>query len=413
VVLVSRTVDLIGYRLIAYMLEVRVAGLDAVLARPDDDRASVVAMVGQIGERLVAHSETLPGNEALALSPLVSSVGDPPLANFIRAGVVPTDALELSDRPLALLEAIAFDALPALIAEDTHRNAAEPEHSVGFSSSVIYSHPAASGFAEAILADEDLNKLFPGRDETGEAVGFHLYASGSGGGEQAVMLASSLLRAAWTRCDEDTPESLFAAVRFVLQSARSLGRSSVANAVVRIGFRGLRIPEGVLVSLPWGVLRSRHITDFQMGLGKGPFAEQIDVVLEATRDVPVLIGASFEQADDRWTEMVQDWHSESELIKRKTALAVLLALNRDPPVGLAPVVEHVVKVGSSGDSMSWQPQPLFRSPVGIEAGDKDRIEASAELVERWYSPRVDIATARTLRSLAERADPVDGLIDAL
>jgi hypothetical protein len=119
-VLTDECRDLIGDRLIAYMLGVSVADLDTVLADPGDDRVDVLGLVAEVGNVLLAQSQAIPTGRELVLTGLVSPDRDVPLANRIRGLAVETPPIDLADRPLALLSAIAFDCLPALIAEDAH-----------------------------------------------------------------------------------------------------------------------------------------------------------------------------------------------------------------------------------------------------------------------------------------------------
>ena len=415
--LTPTAVDGLGRRLIAYMLAIDVGELDHVLAEPDGDQAAVFALLEQIAAKLAVRSAGLPSDQhALELTALVSALDEAPLANRIRHLVASSPQVDISDPPRGLLQAIALDALPALIAEDEHKNPTEPWRTVGFSLAAIYNHPAHVRFVRAVLDDADLRRLFPGVDASGEAFGFHQYASGTGSTVQVAMFASSLIEAAWADTENDTPDAILAALDASLSQARTLGRDSVVEAVHRIGFRGLALTGPQTVHLPWGTLRARTPRDFQLGLrfsGFGDVYAQVDAVLEDVRAIGVDISESMPEGDDTWMDSVRSWHEASTLMQRKVALSVLLALTRDEPVAISPVAEHVAKPVAGGDSISWQPSQFARPTAELTDGDVQRIRDSAARVEQFYSPRIDIAVARTLRSLAERGDPVDGLIDAV
>lgn len=397
------------------MLGTKSEDLDQTLANPTDEVAAVVPLIDTAGRALLSQSAELPPDaRSLVLSGLVSVIDEAPLANRFRAIVTESPPISTADKPLALIQAIALDALPALIAEEGRQDAVEPWRSVAFSGAVVHNHPLASSFVETVMEDAELSALFPGKDDTGAPSGSHSYASGSGGGEQAATFAWTLIRAARKRSRSDSPGALLDALSELVATARQLGRESAIDATVITGFRGLELPADVQVMLPWGTLRPPKAADFSLDFGFGSADNiSVDSVLEATRRISVVIDEAFSEPNERWTRDVGEWHSASAVVRTKVSLTLLLALERDPPLAVVWAAEYVERPLASGDSLSWQDRTVARGRTGLEDGDVGKILETARLVEDHYSPAIEIAVTRTLRSLGERADPIDGLIDAV
>ena len=298
----------------------------------------------------------------------------------------------------------------------------------------VIRHPAWKSFCRALLADKDLKALFPAapgdESETGEALleisSVLTFSSGRTGTVQLALLPDTLLSAAYLRYllpgNTHTQEGFASSIKQVMEEARRLADRQSVDVPLIYGISNIELPPATYLDAPLGTLRSFDRIDRRF------IPEVVDVgaVFQTTGAISILQIDTFHADEpqrastqlqkhrtemDRW---IQHADRKCDLIR----LAILLASPREgflvahqasrtilDPLQRIPTMRWTaIGLGSPGVA----PTPI----TGIEEESLSRVQHWAQKVND-HPENLDIAMRRTLSSVAERIDPLDGFIDAV
>ena len=341
-----------------------------------------------------------------------------------------TTLSDANDPVLASLLILARDTYPALILP-WQGDLMTSDMAI---SGPVIRHPAWKSFCRELLADEDLKALFPaaagGESEPGEALleisSVLTVSSGRTETVQLALVPDTLLSAAYLRYllpgNTRTQEGFASAIKQVLREARLLAARQSVDVPLIYGVSNIELPADTYLNGPLGTLRSFDEIDRRF------IPEVVDVgaVLQTTGTISILQIDTF-QADEpeRATRGFQKHRTEMDRwiqhADRKCDLMRLAILLSSPREGF--LVAHqasrtILDPLQRVPTMRWAsiglvvpgvvPMPI--TEIGAE---------SLSHVQHWvqkvnsHPENLDIAMRRTLSSVAERIDPLDGFIDAV
>jgi hypothetical protein len=364
------------------------------------------------------------GPEGSLLYPLLEYDGSAKLSlpNVLRraaGGEVPV--LRHRDRATKVLAELARDAYPALLLPQPDERPGGFPSWVSWSSSLgplVFRHPARAAFETAALADPTIVRMFPRETPESGRTGWVWTSLGTGRGTQLSMLAQDLLGAAAIRVTLDGADSQDAFVEAAIGELTLLRRLLEGEQVrtrCTIGFVGAELV-GAPVQTPWGVLRSPTKGELELRAGLSIAHSQ---ELALATDVPLQISLEEQAAPagrlptSPLTRQAETTFADIQRQAERIALALLLGLERKPPVAIARTWTIVENPLSQGVSISWFEDAASLHPHVLEREDRRRIRAWSERIEHHYSDRIEIAVKRALSSLTTRRDPADRLIDAV
>lgn len=300
-----------------------------------------------------------------------------------------------------------------------------------------YMDPHYSVFADAILQDDAMARLFPGFDVrlAGDDslvqpyprnVSSNVIWTSGPSTVNLTMLADSMLEymfADMRLAGELVPEVVHRYVRKVLDTCRRLARKERVQMPVVTTLLGVHWDDGVIaVPLAAGELRRNDLVDLFPNVDPDAHAVLMTHVSMQLLDV---LPASAEGSHSE--EFSRKWRHHSRAVERaqrQQAKAVILSrlalLLASPTSG---IVGSVVKTSGlphplTAGSGSWQLGHSETSPLSsITAATIDANVAvtisnvSAQLTA--YPDSLLLGARRLLTAAAERSDPLDGLVDAV
>jgi len=275
-------------------------------------------------------------------------------------------------------------------------------------------------FCERALADPLLAGVFhgPGRGQFLRPAEYHAsiilgpvyLTDGYLTGRQLAILGVELLGHAtrgWLVDGTLTEEAYVQRARAAVYDFRSLMSGEEILVTTVYGFTGVEIPEGTSISLPFGVLRS-PLDTAERGLLHAEVLPETSVFIST-------VGLRAFPGDDA-TEMFRvhgaPARQAADDAARKAALAVTLAVERDPPVGVAQAWSMMLTPWAPGLARTGN-QPGLTTPYRVNAADAEAIATMSRLIGTHYHERLGIAARRCLSALGERRHPTDSLIDAM
>jgi hypothetical protein len=297
--------------------------------------------------------------------------------------------------------------------------------------SLLFRHPAAQCFAEAVLRDEALRSLFVEQEGSGWSTLIH-QSTGRGGGLQLTLLPEMILQNAWAKLEPRarSPERFADAAQSVWELVRKALVGDVQPITARFAFTGIVVPSATNAEFGDGVIRAA--TDGDRRVAPESLRHQLtgtdaqgrsttvnydgDVVFET--EVPYVVVAGPPPTPNAeppaWPAEAQPPRDVEGRIARLRS-SLLLAVRRDHRVQLVPSWRHYDDPLTWGHATSWFDS---RSTVGLTPTTltEDEIEDWC----RWYDllsapsvRRIDVALNRVLRAVSERRDPSDVLIDSV
>lgn len=336
----------------------------------------------------------------------------------------------INDPVLASLLMLARDAYPAFILP-RQGDLATSDMAI---SGPVFRHPARKSFCRALLADKNLKALFPAapeeESEADEALleisSILTFSSGRTGTLQLALLPDTLLSAAYLRYllpgNRYTPEGFASSIEQVMEEARLLAaRKSVAVPLI-YGISNIELPPATYLKVPLGTLRSFDQTDRRF------IPEVVDVgaVFRTTGAISILEIDTFHTDEpkrastrlqkhrteiDRWLQhadrkcdlmrfaILLASPSEGFLVAHQASQTILDPLQKIPTI-------RWTAIGLGAPGMVAKPM------TGLGEESLSRVQHWAQKVND-HPENLDIAMRRTLSSVAERIDPLDGFIDAV
>lgn len=263
---------------------------------------------------------------------------------------------------------------------------------------------------QLLLADKDLGRLF-GEDPM-QSTETMFFSTGNGNGVQGAMVPSLVWAAASarTRARRIDRETLEAAVDEVLDEMRRMARGETVEVPAVCLIRGLRLPGGREVNLPWGTVRNMGATEaVNFGSTMGFEVEQDDAVFETTfplsmveKDVESIGQSEFEA----WQKDYEKFDGKLRLAR----LALLLSSDAHPL--------NACRVGSIAFLAPWQHAPNVRSFGGdswssiVEIREPKLTTSVAESLNAHDLTHLNITIRRMLLAY-ERPNETDSFIDTI
>jgi hypothetical protein len=350
------------------------------------------------------------------------------IANALRvhAGGALPDVPESDDLLVASLLRIARDIWPTLLLPPPTRGPATFWMSMPVG---IFDHPATLDAAKAFLGDARLRRLFPGAP-TGSALdgldrnglftlgsAYWISTSGRGGTQQLIGLLGGLITnsrlTALAEAGDDTWEGLTRTIPQVISVLRKLAAGKVVNVVRLVGFRGLEIPEDVIISLPHGRLRAPRPQDRSFLL---PESENATAIFVTTfplqlKDIRAWQPGQPPAAGD-WSDVRISYQTAQREVDM-TRLAVLLASSASEFWALSEQASLIVDPTVPGGVTQWTGQKYGVRQAKIDTEGSDRIREWWSTIRHVHPSELDIAMRRVLSAAGDRVDPIDGFVDAV
>jgi hypothetical protein len=337
---------------------------------------------------------------------------------------------EVNDPVLENLLILARDTYPAFILP-WRGDLATSDMAI---SGPVIRHPAWKSFCRALLADKDLKALFPAAPSNEADTGGTLleissvltFSSGRTGTVQLALLPDILLSAAYLRYllpgKTHTQERFASSTKEVLEEARRLATNQSVDVPLIYGISNIELPPATYLDAPLGTLRSFDHVDRRF------IPEVVDVgaVFQTTGAISILQIDTF-HADEPQRASTRLQKHRTELDRwvqhadRKCDLMRFAILLASPPEGF--LVAHqasrtILDPLQNLPTMRWTAIGLGAPGVaptpitGIGQESLSRVQHWAQKVN-GHPENLDIAMRRTLSSVAERIDPLDGFIDAV
>jgi hypothetical protein len=293
----------------------------------------------------------------------------------------------------------------------------------------LWSNPHRKAFEEAVLADEDLSRLFV---EESEGAGWRstVYRStGSGGGLQLWTLSDLLLTNAWWHGQLNADpgrDALAGALVFLLDLLRRAARGGPCQVKALVAFTGIVLDGVDKIELPFGVLRP--VRDHERDLAPPSLEGQVshtygegdsvtasyagDVVLETTVEYRLEVEPPDVDSLSAWPTGLRSYEQLGAHLD-SVRLASLLAGDAEAMLTLAPTWRMVF------DPLSWGPLQSWTDPRSGPAIAPRRMTTTAagelaswtEAVHRHRRSSFDVAIRRVISASASRVDQTDALVD--
>lgn len=273
---------------------------------------------------------------------------------------------------------------------------------------VFDQHPGFSEAVDRILSEPDLTNLAPREGELDPMV-MH-----AGGGVRlpSRALVAGLFSAAFQQifCLRlPAEEGTF--VRTVLEGFEELRRAARGERIrvyAITGIAGVRLPQGVQVSTPWGTLRPAPIINNQQTFFPFFQPETICILAESRLATVKLDRASEPRHEFDRSELT----SEGSQVLFPLSCALASQKTNDPAVPLVTWSTLLLPfLGGFSYSKPFLP-PRVKQEIDISSRIAE-LEEWARIVDGSHSPAVYIAARRLASAVVHRLDPNDSLIDAV
>ncbi|MET8048767.1 hypothetical protein ABZU75_14310 [Streptosporangium sp. NPDC005286] len=398
------------------------AFIDWLLADPSEDlsqqQAEVAVTIADLLRKRLADQPDLPANLAASTLAFYVPAWGTTSINHFRKYAAQSELPSRSSSGDPLLDAIVD------LAVESYGELLLPYHDV-WSPSAHLTSPVSKKVITAVRNEG----IFPlGANEFDmEAVAIGT-SDGIARDFQAASYGSNLVFAGWElsklRAGVPTLDELIEKLPDVLVQARSLfsGNRTLVTAVT--SFTGIRLPEGVEISGPWGLIRPARIEDHPTSLERmlkhrtmttDERGEQVeitdagDVIFEAT------IGMTMQVKHDMNQIHMETSTAENfaDLIDR-TRLAFALAVKRETrPILISTWSRFITPLFNGGYSYNDPQHMASRHPTALSAEEVASWSDWIKIVMASDMSHLNLAMTRTLRALTERRDPSDMLIDSV
>jgi hypothetical protein len=367
------------------------------------------------------------------------------VANALRreaGGILPAPRADAApESVIGLLGAVCRDLYPLLLLPSAGGDLEATRYLI---QQPLRTHPLRPALVAAIFADPRLAVLFsnyvpdpvawawPGTHaEREDPVGAARHNTRSGGGFTPTSLLHDLIRASWRWAElietRPTFDTFQTAIAHVVEAVGAAATGAAATVPVRAGLAGVVLPPGVDVHLGWGRLRSATATDGTVASRAGiphtrgnslsgggtPWTTIRfcgDVILETTFPYQIEVGNQ---------NLFRDWAAQPRWPDHVTeriddiCLGVALACIGSHVVRVAPAWRYVLDPLGAAGKADWDDVSI----LDLHPYNLTRKEAAAwgrwtGLVTR-HRCRIEVAMRRTTRSLTERRNPDDVILDAV
>jgi hypothetical protein len=328
-----------------------------------------------------------------------------PLLTHLQELIAPAFALYLLDRALRRRHRFPFPWSPIVLPE------------------------SARGFNEAVLRDEGFHNalvIHGDHDDPGRRASMAIATStGHGHGLQLAMFATHVLAdgaGLMTLRGELTLGAYIRALSDTIGTWRRFCAGKSARLHAHLGFRGVGLPAGATVQLPWGRLVAaddHRMVDVppdarppQARDGHGEF-RPCGCILECDLPVTARVGVDARPRLDADLLSIEAFNEEVQRASTRTMLAVLLT---DPAAAVvaSPSWRLLAEPANGHLQVVWSTTPSPRRPCSFfDARQTEELEGWARALDDEAFRKIALAARRIVRAVGERYDPVDGFIDAV
>ncbi|MER5965942.1 hypothetical protein [Streptomyces sp. NPDC002057] len=355
--------------------------------------------------------------------------GDKTVARIVHERTCVDDVESGDDAVTAALIEVAQNVYPALLipAEPLPFPALiQPEVDTAFHAAAYQN---GGVFTRAIARDSGLSSVFTQDSDPIHSQFNYQANTGHGGALQLATLPSELLLSAWRDVRETMgPVGKFIErVMFRWDMLRSALLGNSVDAVAKIAFTGVLLPDGRAVAFGDGVVRT--VTQAERdrvpeGLkGKISGYSGDGEVVTINYDGDVLLEYRFPYRLRLSGDLSESWVDSDEMrppadinrLALRLRFALMLSMDSTPRAQLIQTWVAFDEPPRPGSSISWS-DPRHGAgftPVRLTSEDVDRWCEWFDILNDSRVDKIELALSRILRALAERRDPSDVLVDSV
>lgn len=419
-------VNAFGSALIAYSLNMDETTIKAIADGTAEPPANKAELLGELVQTLttIRVSAALDNHSALLHLPnlmVADERGQHTIFNGWRlrsGGSIP--AFQTGDSVVDALAPLAAEVYPLVLAAAFVRH---PGESI-FLVRPPLGHPSEKRFEEAVLADEDLSRLFPQHSPDGISTSTKIIANtGRGGGVQLATFSNLVLNSAYVLMRmrlQLGADEFRTAISEVTEIIRQAARGEATSVPAWIGVGNVAIPDEV--ELPWGMLRPYpYPTELELVPMEarpsvaGEEQTVLGMILETSYEYRIDIGAELNYEEPfEWPGDMEEQRSRLDQRFGLASLAFVLAVDRTPPVACTRLWNLVFDPLSLGSGVSWNPNshPSVSFHI-VSEGECKRVGEWAKTLDLIKARKMEISQRRILSAITDRSNPVDGFVDVV
>lgn len=430
--------EIYGIKLLAFLcatdtvtMRSRLEGAERLPVAAEQVMAALLPLARHVAGRLAGTGGVSPSWELrMLLGPNTEGTTPGIELHLAAGGEIPGDlpGLLSDDRVKHALVHLAIAAYPLLLVPTE-----APFHRAHFS---LHQHPLRRTLQEALQDDPALANLFTKEDPGLGRRGTAYTSLGSGGDHQDVAFGEMLIGSAWDVVTmQESEVGLRGLVTQVVRNVDNLREAaSGGKALVpqRVSFTGFITDGGESIDTPWGPLRPIRPSEQDRapamldGAVSGTDADGRpmtvryagEMVLEASARFTLRIepNASLDSNDPPAWPAPLAWEETRRRVEC-IQLAAILATER--PLGQWVTAVHAwtwtANPLSHGPSLSWADSRSMTNfmPSELSPSECDAVATWIDLIDKCWTPRLDIAVRRLLSAANKRTDPADRLVDAV
>jgi len=335
--------------------------------------------------------------------------------------------LSSGDPVVDALAEIAIDIFPLLLAIPAIQTDQGFPGTLFLVTNPVFGSSEHRRFNAAVLADSAFNGFFPERtvDPLQTTSRWFMTSTGRGSSIQVALLAATIIQSAygWMRLRSHLDsESFGSCLRDVVEVLRSAVAGENVSVPAYVGFNNIALPEGTAMSTVAGVLRTYPHGDDEFippearASTLGGTSTRLGFVLESRFPFSLAMGDPPQQGVVvRPPRLYTTGNDRLNRLVDLVALGFALSVERTPPVGCKRVWTAIADPLFGGVPISWSLAPSV-APVSFHEANQSELSAVSSwlmTLESSDDREIKIAHRRIISALTERADPVDGFVDAV
>jgi hypothetical protein len=264
-------------------------------------------------------------------------------------------------------------------------------------------------FFDAVEADNVLNGLYERQGDDRHFKSFNYWLNtGHGTGQQLISLPSELIIPAYykTRIEGKLkPEDLIEQTVENVHAFRRLANREEVEVPAYVAINGVKLPEGIELQLPWGVLRNPTNAELELLSYRSSMINSILVVpfkLRMKKNTGNQMSPPYPYMQDKARENID----EAAMLMSASIMVSLGKEARTDNVGtiILPTFGH-------SPSTSWPFEKPGAAARTLEARDRAKLLRLCNKVES-HKKYLNIALKRSLMAIS-RLDTLDGFIDSI
>src|SRR6185312_8372250 len=273
----------------------------------------------------------------------------------------------------------------------------------------------------AIIEDKAVGKIFRSKDGTARQDSVEFATStGRSSSLQLDGFPELIVLKAFEFCrlrNDYSIDGLLKSVSTVIGHFRDLAEGKAIEIPVHIGFHNIGVIGNMELNTGLGVLRAYHAGIYSLlspdarPSTLGGTNEVLGFILESSTKYRVFFHKNL---NDIGTKEFERTFASLKELEEQFSLAVALAIDRTPPIGLTSAWTHIFDPISLGANLSRKFVTFspFNHYLLDEQGGALLI-TWCERIKTHQSKYLNIAIHRVVSCISDRLDPVDGFIDAV